>query len=328
VYKIDLIFIFLILRAIIWYLPMIPKWFLSLLMLGTYQLLHMSIMHDTAYELWIVRARWVYSWIVPAWGCGRIKDAQPCNCLLLYYIRRWMGCTYNTHFTRIDLENYRSCAHNGVRTSGHGSSGEHADNEHVTESLPAADIIYVSSDNVASEESMRGLYERWYTLYMRDGDPSDMEIGSPSSRRRRVLCTNWTRVARAETSSELVRGHDAIWVRQIIHQLLPPRDLTPRRDQAQPSPTQPKLPDNLPLNVDWRTVDDVLRLDGSPAQRRKKEHEQILDWGKMRRQNCLPVLDPIKWEKRSGRKYLSQGAVHPVPADDTQRQNRADADRY
>jgi hypothetical protein len=37
---------------------------------------------------------------------------------------------------------------------------------------------------------MRGLYERWYTLYMRDGDPSDMEIGSPSSRRRRVLCTN------------------------------------------------------------------------------------------------------------------------------------------
>ncbi|KAK1607503.1 hypothetical protein QYE76_031176 [Lolium multiflorum] len=42
-------------------------------------------------------------------------------------------------------------------------------------STPAADIIYVSLENVASEESMRGLYESWYALYRRDDDPSDKE---------------------------------------------------------------------------------------------------------------------------------------------------------
>ncbi|XP_071685182.1 cysteine proteinase mucunain-like [Lolium perenne] len=45
----------------------------------------------------------------------------------------------------------------------------------MTASITKADIIYVSSENVASEESMRVLYERWYALHRCDGDPNDKE---------------------------------------------------------------------------------------------------------------------------------------------------------
>ncbi|KAM0828650.1 hypothetical protein ACQ4PT_067403 [Festuca glaucescens] len=40
-------------------------------------------------------------------------------------------------------------------------------------STPAANRIYVSSEDFASEESLRGLYERWCALYRRDDDPGD-----------------------------------------------------------------------------------------------------------------------------------------------------------
>jgi adenine specific DNA methylase Mod len=52
---------------------------------------------------------------------------------------------------------------------------------------------------------------------------------------------------------------------------------------------------------------EEIRPDGLTAPRRKKDHEQISYWGKMRRQNFLPVPNPIMWEKRSGLMYRSQG---------------------
>ncbi|XP_051228845.1 vignain-like [Lolium perenne] len=126
-------------------------------------------------------------------------------------------------------------------------------------STSATDRIYVSSENVASEEGMRGLYERWYTLYRHDSDPIDKEkrfaIFKAEARAVYELNEGGTRVK-----------HHLNWFADMTQDEFSesfancaPLKIRPHREIKlnlhQPSQN---YPDKLPLMVDWRTVDGVL----------------------------------------------------------------------
>ncbi|XP_051229989.1 ervatamin-B-like [Lolium perenne] len=126
-------------------------------------------------------------------------------------------------------------------------------------STPVEDIIYVSSENVASEESMRGLYERWYMLYRRDGDPIDKE------KRFAIFKAEAHAVHKLNEGGARVK-HNLNWFADMTQDEYAesfancsPLEVRSRNERKlnlhQPSEY---YPDKLPLTVDWRTVDGVL----------------------------------------------------------------------
>jgi KDEL-tailed cysteine endopeptidase len=126
-------------------------------------------------------------------------------------------------------------------------------------SMPVKDRIYVSSENIASEESMRGLYERWYALYRRDDDPSEKE------KRFGIFKAEARAVYELNEGNERVKHHLNLFADMTQDEYAEgftncsPLQIQPR-DEIKLNFHQPSqyYPDNLPLYVDWRDVDDVL----------------------------------------------------------------------
>ncbi|KAK1678650.1 hypothetical protein QYE76_039498 [Lolium multiflorum] len=128
-----------------------------------------------------------------------------------------------------------------------------------TASMPAVERIYVSSENVASEESMHGLYERWYALYRRDGDPSDKE------KRFSIFKEEARAVYELNEGGAHVKHHLNLFADMTQDEYAKsfancsPLEIRPdgniKLNLHQPSQY---YPDKLPLTVDWRTVDGVL----------------------------------------------------------------------
>ncbi|KAM0877030.1 hypothetical protein ACQ4PT_035807 [Festuca glaucescens] len=125
--------------------------------------------------------------------------------------------------------------------------------------MPVADKIYVSLENVASEESMRGLYERWYALYMHDNDSNDKE------KRFTIFKEEARAVYKLNEGGARVKHHLNLFVDMTQDEYAEsfancsPLEIQPRGEITinlhQPSQY---YPDKLPLTVDWRTVDGVL----------------------------------------------------------------------
>ncbi|KAM0915581.1 hypothetical protein ACQ4PT_010749 [Festuca glaucescens] len=127
------------------------------------------------------------------------------------------------------------------------------------ESTPAPERIYVSSEDFSSEESLRGLYERWYALYRRDGDLGEKakrfsifkaeastvyELNEAGARVKHHL--NWF--------ADMTQREYADSFANCSHREIPHRDEM-KLNRHQPSQY---YPDKLPLTVDWRTVEGAL----------------------------------------------------------------------
>jgi hypothetical protein len=120
--------------------------------------------------------------------------------------------------------------------------------------------IYVNSEDVASEESLRGLYERWYRLYRPGGDPANKAkryaIFKAEVRAVYELNEGDTRVKHhLNWFADMSQGEYAEYFANCSPREIQPFGDIPAMNHHQPSRY---YPDKLPLTVDWRTVDGVL----------------------------------------------------------------------
>jgi C1A family cysteine protease len=120
-------------------------------------------------------------------------------------------------------------------------------------STSATDRIYVSSENVSSEEGMRGLYERWYTLYRHDSDPIDKE------KRFAIFKAEAHAVHKLNEGGARVK-HNLNWFADMTQD-----EYAESFASCSPLGSDPATRESstftsleLPLTVDWRTVDGVL----------------------------------------------------------------------
>ncbi|XP_051229130.1 ervatamin-B-like [Lolium perenne] len=126
-------------------------------------------------------------------------------------------------------------------------------------SMSSLERIYVSSEDFSSEDSLRGLYERWYALYRRGGDPEEKEkrfsifkveahtvyeLNEAGARVKHHL--NWF--------ADMTQGEYDDSFASCSHRK------TPHRDEMKLNRQQPSqyYADKLPVTVDWRTVEGVL----------------------------------------------------------------------
>ncbi|KAK1645235.1 hypothetical protein QYE76_063040 [Lolium multiflorum] len=129
----------------------------------------------------------------------------------------------------------------------------------MTASITEADRIYVSSEHIASEESMRVLYERWYALHRRDADPNDKE------KRFAIFNAEARAVYKLNKDDARVKHHLNLFADMTQDEYAEgfancsPLEIQPR-DEIKLNLHQPSqyYPNNLPHSVDWRTVDGVL----------------------------------------------------------------------